>query len=128
METEHGAIRFDQVSLTIGETNILKNINHGFFKGRITTLVGPSGSGKTTLFRLCNGLISPTTGQIFILGKDIEQYHPVELRKQVGIVFQGVTMIKGTVKDNLELPLRLQGKSLSEEQAKNLLDVIGLPT
>lgn len=50
------AIRFDHVDYKIDDTKILKDINHGFNQGEITTLVGPSGAGKTTLIRLCNGL------------------------------------------------------------------------
>ncbi|MBR7553936.1 ATP-binding cassette domain-containing protein [Allobacillus sp. GCM10007491] len=121
------AIRFDHVDYTIDDTKILKDINHGFNQGEITTLVGPSGAGKTTLIRLCNGLISPTKGRIYIHDQPIDEYNPVDLRKKVGMVMQGVTMLKGTVRENLAIPLKLQDKTLTDEEASRLLDMVGLP-
>lgn len=105
----------------------MKDINHGFNQGEITTLVGPSGAGKTTLIRLCNGLISPTKGRIYIHDQPIDEYNPVDLRKKVGMVMQGVTMLKGTVRENLAIPLKLQDKTLTDEEASRLLDMVGLP-
>ena len=89
-------------------------------------MVGPSGAGKTTLFRLCNGMKSPDSGEIFIKGKQIDKYHPVKLRQTVGIALQSATMISGNVEKNLALPLTLQGRQLPEENAKELLQVVGL--
>lgn len=119
-------IMFDHVSYSDGDTQILRNINGSIPEGKITTLVGPSGAGKTTLFRLCNGLISPSSGEIFIKGKSIESYDPVVLRRSVGLALQSATMISGTVLKNLSLPLTLQGKRLEEEEAKKLLTLVGL--
>lgn len=121
------AIRFDHVDYKIDDTKILKDINHGFNQGEITTLVGPSGAGKTTLIRLCNGLISPTKGRIYIHDQPIDEYNPVDLRKKVGMVMQGVTMLKGTVRENLAIPLKLQDKTLTDEETSRLLDMVGLP-
>ena len=121
------AIRFDHVDYKIDDTKTLKDINHGFNQGEITTLVGPSGAGKTTLIRLCNGLISPTKGRIYIHDQPIDEYNPVDLRKKVGMVMQGVTMLKGTVRENLAIPLKLQDKTLTDEEASRLLDMVGLP-
>jgi putative ABC transport system ATP-binding protein len=105
---------------------ILKDITGSFIEGKITTLVGPSGAGKTTLIKLCNGLISPESGEIFIKGKKIENYYPVELRRKVGLALQSATMISGSVWRNLSLPLTLQGMQLTEEKAKELLKMVGL--
>nr|WP_289038444.1 phosphate ABC transporter ATP-binding protein [uncultured Allobacillus sp.] len=121
------AIRFDQVDFVIDDSYILKGINHGFPKGKITTLVGPSGAGKTTLIRLCNGLISPTKGRIYVHDQPVDEYNPVELRQKVGMVMQGVTMLRGTVRENLAIPKNLQGKTLTEKEANELLDMVGLP-
>ncbi len=125
--TQKEAIRFDHVYYSTSDTDILKDITESFQQGKITTLVGPSGAGKTTLIRLCNGLISPTKGSISIFGEPITQFDPVELRKQVGMVMQGVTMLKGTVHENLAIPMTLQGKSLSDQEATRYLEMVGLP-
>jgi putative ABC transport system ATP-binding protein len=94
--------------------------------GKITTLAGPSGAGKSTLLKLCNGLISPTSGDIFVHGKHINEYKPVELRRMAGIALQNAPMVKGTVYENLSLPLKLAGKSLSEKEAAAFLEDVGL--
>jgi putative ABC transport system ATP-binding protein len=120
------AIVFQDINYSVDELHILKNITGSFPEGKITTLVGPSGAGKSTLFTLCNGLRSPDSGEILIKGKSINDYHPVELRRKVGIALQSATMIKGTVLENLELPLTLQGKHIDIEFAKELLQDVGL--
>lgn len=123
---EKPLVEFIQVNYSADGTHILKDITGFFPEGKITTLVGPSGAGKSTLFRLCNGLSSPNSGEILIKGKSIKEYEPIELRRNVGIALQSATMIKGTVLDNLQLPLTLQGKKIDLSEAKDLLHDVGL--
>ncbi|RDW19042.1 phosphate ABC transporter ATP-binding protein [Oceanobacillus arenosus] len=125
-EYYEAAIQFDHVNYSDRGTLILKDINGLFPKGKITTLVGPSGAGKTTLFKLCNRLISPNSGEIQIDGRKIDQYNPIELRQNVGLALQSATMIRGTVMKNLTLPLTLKGSELTEKDAKELLQDVGL--
>ena len=120
------ALYFHNVDYSIDDIPILKSITGSFPKGKITTLVGPSGAGKTTLLKMCNGLISPTSGDIFIHNKPISTYDPIELRRHVGIALQSAPMIKGTVFQNLALPLELQGKKLAEQEAIDILEDVGL--
>lgn len=120
------AIAFRNVSYQDGNMNILNSIDGYFRKGKITTLVGPSGAGKTTLFRLCNGLISPTSGEIVVYSKNINEYIPTELRKKVGLALQSATMISGTVHKNLSLPRTLVGETLPEDEAEELLTRVSL--
>lgn len=121
------AIHFNNTSFKVDHTTILQSITGSFPIGKITTLVGPSGAGKTTLLKLCNGLLSATEGEIFIDNKPIDSYDPVLLRRQVGIALQNATMLRGSVFDNLKLPLHLQGKQLTKEVALQLLEDVGLP-
>ncbi|MFC4711580.1 phosphate ABC transporter ATP-binding protein [Planococcus dechangensis] len=120
------AIHFQHVDFHIGDIEILKDITGSFPQGRITTLVGPSGAGKSTLLKLCNGLISPASGEIFVKDKAIGEYDPVELRRMVGMALQSAPMISGTVYENLNLPLELQGQQLAKEDALELLEDVGL--
>ncbi|MFA8439834.1 ATP-binding cassette domain-containing protein [Pueribacillus sp. YX66] len=120
------AIHFSNVTYSVDHTTILKQITGSFPDGKITTIAGPSGSGKSTLLKLCNGLISPSSGDIFIHGRPIEQFEPVELRRTVGFALQHAPMIKGTVYDNLALPLKLAGHTLSEQDALSYLESVGL--
>jgi osmoprotectant transport system ATP-binding protein len=52
--------------------------------GEICVLLGPSGCGKTTTLKMINRLIEPTSGKIYIDGKDTDDYDPVELRRTIG--------------------------------------------
>lgn len=63
------AIEFVDVHFSDQQVAIIKGITGYIEKGKIMTLVGPSGAGKTTIFKLINGLISPTKGDILIEGK-----------------------------------------------------------
>lgn len=125
-EHQNPAIELKKLSYSDDGTPIIKEISGELYEGKITALVGPSGAGKTTLFRLCNGLIKADAGEIYIRGKDINSYDPQELRRTVGIALQSATMVEGTVLENLALPLKLQGKELSEEQAIRLMQNVGL--
>ncbi|MCU9615041.1 phosphate ABC transporter ATP-binding protein [Caldibacillus lycopersici] len=126
MDNHDAAIQFIDVNYSVEDTSILKNLTGIFPKAKITTIVGPSGAGKSTLFRLCNCLRSPNSGEIYINGKRISDYDPITLRKMIGLALQNAPMISGTVWNNLELPLKLQGKQLIEEEAKRLLLLVGL--
>lgn len=120
------AIKFENVCYVKDELSILNNINGVFYDGKITTLVGPSGAGKTTLLKLCNGLYSATSGEIYIHGQPIRSYEPTILRRKVGIVLQSAPIIKGTVYKNLSLPLTLQNKNLPVNDAIKFLNDVGL--
>lgn len=124
--TYEPAIHFQEVSYSVNDLIILKNITGSIPKGKITTLVGPSGAGKTTLLKMCNGLLSPTTGTIFIDDQPITAYEPTALRKHVGIALQSAPMIAGTVIDNLALPNSLQGEKLTQQEAIQYLKDVGL--
>ena len=126
MRMNDAAIHLDHVYFSIDGKSILKNITGSFPKEKITALVGPSGAGKSTLFRLLNGLRTPDKGEIYIHGKRITEYNPIELRRNVGLALQNAPMIDGTVFDNLALPLTLQGKQLSEKEAIYMLELVGL--
>lgn len=119
-------LEFKQVSFKTDERHILHHINGSFNGGRITTLVGPSGAGKTTLLKLCNRLISPTSGQIFFNGEPIESFAPTKLRKQIGIVLQSAPVIRDTVQTNLLLPSVLHNEPVTEDAVKDILQLVHL--
>ena len=123
--TNEQAIYFEDVSYTAYSTAILKQTG-SFYKGKITTLIGPSGAGKTTLLKMCNGLLSASTGSIFIDGRGIDTYEPTSLRRYVGIALQSAPLLRSTVFENLALPRKLQQQSLSTEEASYFLNAVGL--
>ncbi|WP_239751397.1 phosphate ABC transporter ATP-binding protein [Mammaliicoccus sp. H-M34] len=120
------SVQFKNVEYEIENSKILKEINAEVYKGKLTSIIGPSGAGKSTLLSLINLLKSPSKGDILINDETINSYNPMELRRKVQLVSQEATMIKGTVKDNLELPLTLQNKKMTDEEAKYFLERVDL--
>jgi putative ABC transport system ATP-binding protein len=102
-------------------------------EGEFVALVGPSGSGKTTMLAMLAGLLKPTSGSITIEGRDLAQLSESNLtrfrREHVGFTFQSNNLVPYlTAKDNVELMLRLNHKSLKNGVVKSevLLDRLGL--
>src|SRR5690606_5290690 len=83
---------------------------------------GPSGSGKTTLLRLCNRLEVPTKGTIRYRGRDLDEVDPLELRREVGMVFQRPVALPGTVADNL----RAGAPHATDAEVDGALERVGL--
>lgn len=93
--------RFDSVSV-MGSSGVrLEDVTFEIPASGITVLVGPSGSGKSTLLRLCNRLEIPSSGTVQYRGRLLFEYDPLQLRRQVGMVFQKPVLFAGTVRDNL---------------------------
>lgn len=112
-------IEIDDVSFSYnaGKTNILRNISFNIPAGKVTALIGPSGCGKSTLLRCLNRMndlvdtSKITNGQIRIMGQDINasDVDAIELRKQVGMVFQKYNPFPKSIYDNVAYGLRIQG-------------------
>ena len=81
------------LSIDVKKKPLIEGLNLEIYWRKITAIIGPSGCGKTTLIRTFNRLsdLDPNishTGQIKLLGRDIQELHPILLRRKVGMVFQ----------------------------------------
>lgn len=97
-------IRFEEVTKLYSGTSIpaVDRLNFHVKKGEICMLVGPSGCGKTTTMKMINRLIEPTSGKIFIDGKEIRNENPVELRRNIGYVIQNIGLFPHmTIAENI---------------------------
>ena len=101
--------------------------------GELTALAGPSGSGKTTLLNLIGGLTRPTSGRVWVAGRDLTQMSNIELARlrleHVGFVFQAYNLLPVlTAMENAEFPLLLQGVDEQErrERVRELFKRTGL--
>ena len=96
--------------VSYGEREILHGIDFDVKRGETLVILGGSGSGKSTLLRTLVGLERPSSGQIWIKGKDIARISPAEMdeiRKKIGMSFQGGALFGSmTVGENVALPLR----------------------
>ena len=111
-------------------------VNHvtlNISEGEFTAIVGPSGSGKTTLLNLTGGLESPTSGSLYVDGKDISLLKEREMAAfrlhHIGFVFQAYNLIPVlTAKENVAFVMELQGRKKKEtdKRAAELLEAVGL--
>ena len=124
-------IAFRGVSKRFGERGefAVRDVDLEVHAGEILVLLGSSGSGKTTLLRLVNRLIEPTAGRVEVGGTDVAGQDPIELRRRIGYVFQGVGLFPHLdVLENAAMVPRLLGwpRARREARARELLELVGL--
>ncbi len=115
------------------EVYALKGVSVSLARGQFVAVMGPSGSGKTTLLNMIGALDRPTSGRIFIDGRDMTRMSEGELtnlrRHQIGFVFQFYNLIPVlTAFENVELPMLIAGARKRERQGRalKLLQMVGL--
>ncbi|MHB8126830.1 MAG: ABC transporter ATP-binding protein [Desulfitobacteriaceae bacterium] len=116
-----------------GDTKVeaLKNVSFSVAKGEFVAVVGESGSGKSTLLNAIGALDTPTSGKVFIDGKDIfsmeEEKLTVFRRRNIGFIFQAYNLIPElNVEQNIIFPLLLDYRKPESAYVKEILDVLGL--
>lgn len=116
-----------------GENKIhaVDNVSFSVNKGEFVAIVGASGSGKSTLLHLLGGVDRPTSGKVYIDGKDIYSLDDDNLaifrRRQIGLIYQFYNLIPIlNVKENITLPCDLDGKEADKERLDNLIKTLGL--
>ncbi len=111
------------------KTPAVDNLSLKVEKGEICVLVGPSGCGKTTTLKMINRLIEPSSGKIFINGKDAIKQNPNELRQDIGYVIQDIGLFPHmTVAENIATVPKLKDweQSKIDQRVDELLNLIGL--
>jgi len=115
------------------ETRALQGVNLSIESGEFTALVGPSGSGKTTLLQMIGCLDQPTSGRVFVDGKDVttlNRNQRADMRKgHIGFIFQFFALIPTlSAYENIEMPLLLTNHPAKErrERVMQLLEAVGL--
>jgi putative ABC transport system ATP-binding protein len=122
--SDNRAVLFDleDVTYSRGGKVVLREVGARLPVGA-SSLLGPSGSGKSTLLRLLNRLADPDDGRVLYEGRDVREYDPLGLRREVSLVPQLPALIDGTVHDNVAYGPRLAGRSFN---ARNCLELAGL--
>jgi len=117
------SLDFSHVFFTNDNQSILKDVSVSIDAGDFLSIVGPSGSGKSTFLKLCCHLISPTDGAISFKGKNLNDYNPMELRKQIAYCFQMPYLFGDHVKENLEFPFVVRNVPFEQERVDELFSV-----
>lgn len=128
-------LRVDNLTKIYGkDTTKVVALDHVSFtveKGEFVAIVGASGSGKSTLLHLIGGVDLPTSGKVYIDGKDIFKFNDDKLaifrRRQVGLIYQFYNLIPIlNVEENITLPLALDNREVDKERLASLLKLLGL--
>jgi osmoprotectant transport system ATP-binding protein len=113
-----------------GRVTAVDDVSFEVANGETCVLLGPSGCGKTTTLRMINRLVTPTSGKIYLGGRDTDGVDPVELRRGIGYVIQQIGLFPNmTVAENIGVVPRLLGWDAPRRgrRAEELLSLLGLP-
>jgi len=116
---------------TANRVTALDDVTTSFAAGTFTAVMGPSGSGKSTLLQCASGLDSPTSGTVYVDGRELLQGSEADItrfrRTRIGFVFQQYNLLPTlTVLQNVTLPMRLAGIRIDRARCISLLDQVGL--
>ncbi len=128
-------LRVENLTKTYGKDEskviAINNVSFSVQKGEFVAIVGASGSGKSTLLHLIGGVDRPTSGKVFIDGKDIYQMDDDSLaifrRRQIGLIYQFYNLIPIlNVEENITLPCDLDNQKVEKQRLNTLLQSLGL--
>ena len=128
-------LRVENLTKTYGsgenQVRALDGVSFSVEKGQFLAIIGPSGSGKSTLLHILGGVDTPTSGKVYMADQDVyaksEEQLAVFRRREVGLVYQFYNLIPVLdVRENITLPVLMDGRKVNEERLKELLDVLGL--
>lgn len=109
----------------------LSDMSFAVPKGQFVAIIGPSGSGKSTLLHILGGVDRPTNGRVYIEDQDVfaqnEEQLAIFRRRQVGLIYQFYNLIPVlNVRENITLPMLMDGRRVSQKRLEELLNALGL--
>ncbi len=109
----------------------LSDVSFAVPKGQFVAIIGPSGSGKSTLLHILGGVDRPTNGRVYIKDQDVfaqnEEQLAIFRRRQVGLIYQFYNLIPVlNVRENIMLPMLMDGRRVSQKRLEELLNALGL--
>lgn len=108
-------VTIDELVFRRGAREVLSIPRLDFAARRVTVLLGPNGSGKSTLLRIISGLEQPSSGTVKFDGSGLGRRERTRL---IAYAFQGAVFIAGTVRENMDLALRLRSVSAPERESR----------
>ncbi|MCI8299710.1 MAG: ABC transporter ATP-binding protein [Lachnospiraceae bacterium] len=113
------------------QVQAVKNAEIAIQKGEFAAIVGKSGSGKSTLLHLLGGLDVPTSGTVWMKGKNIFALKEEELavfrRRKIGFIFQAFNLVSSiNVWENIVLPIGLDGREADESFVSDIIQTLGI--
>ncbi len=127
-------IELSHISIRFGTQVVHRDISFTVTPGETITIMGPSGTGKTLILKTIIGLLTPSSGDVVVLGSHLQALPEHELRKirmNVGMLFQGAALFDSlTIYENIAYGLRETGtedEGFIRERVTKMLDLINLP-
>ena len=113
------------------EVRALDGVSFSVEKGEFVAIIGPSGSGKSTLLHILGAVDEPSSGKVFMDGKDVFKQNEEQLaifrRRQVGLVYQFYNLIPVLdVVENITLPVKIEGRKVNRERLREMVALLGL--
>ena len=107
------------------------NVSFSVERGEFVAIIGSSGSGKSTLLHILGGVDRPTSGKVFVDNQEVYELNETNLaifrRRQVGLIYQFYNLIPIlNVKENITLPILLDGKKPDYKYLDELIEILGL--
>jgi putative ABC transport system ATP-binding protein len=119
-------LRTNSLGYSVGEKLIVAEVSLSVERGEVLCILGPSGSGKSSFLRLLNRLSEPTSGTVFLEGKDYRELPPRELRRRMGMITQQAFLFPGAVADNVRFGPRQRDEVMSDAAVEECLRGVGL--
>ncbi len=109
----------------------LDHVSFSVERGEFISIIGPSGSGKSTLLHILGGVDRPTSGKVLMNGEDVyarnEEQLAIFRRREVGLIYQFYNLIPVlNVKENITLPVLMDGRQVNEERLADLIRILKL--
>ncbi|MCI8599002.1 MAG: ABC transporter ATP-binding protein [Lachnospiraceae bacterium] len=113
------------------EVRALDDVSFLIQPREFVAIIGPSGSGKSTLLHILGGVDHPTSGHVYLDGKDVYSQNEEQLaifrRREIGLIYQFYNLIPVLdVEENMTLPVLMDGREVNQERLKELLHVLDL--
>ncbi len=128
-------LRVDRLKKVYGKSDAkviaLNEVSFDVEEGEFVAIIGPSGSGKSTLLHLIAGLEKPSFGNVYFYDKNIFEMNKRELailrREEIGVIYQFYNLIPTlTVKENIKLPIELDGKKVDRKKLQEIIEFLNL--
>ena len=113
------------------EVRALDDVSFMIQQGEFVAIIGPSGSGKSTLLHILGGVDRPTSGHVYLDGKDVYSQNEEQLaifrRREIGLIYQFYNLIPVLdVEENMTLPVLMDGREVNRKRLKELLCTLDL--
>lgn len=123
------AVECLEVTYRMNRRHLVDKLNFQVLQGEVLVLLGRSGSGKTTTMKLINNLLTPSSGEVIVMGKPTTQWNPIQLRRKIGYVIQEIGLFPHfTVEQNVGLVPKLEGweGDRIQSRVRQLLELVNL--